>query len=142
VKTLTTSSLGLALVFLFAGRSFADDSKAPPAKAAAAALPPRAVFTQPASPREGRDPFFPESTRVFDSQVAQHAALETATTLSVKGFSIVNGRPMVIINNHSFMAGDEGDVLSGPNRAHVRCLEITAGTVIVEVNGSRHVLHF
>lgn len=127
------------MIFL-AGYGFADEPKTAPAKATVVA--PRSIFTQPTSPREGRDPFFPESTRVFDSEVAQHAALETATTLTVKGFSIVNGRPMVIINNHSFMAGDEGDVLSGANRAHVRCLEITAGTVFVQVNGVHQELHF
>lgn len=125
-----------------AGRSFAQAPKPAPAKAPPVVVPPRSVFTQPNGPREGRDPFFPESSRVFDANTVSTHAAETATTLAIKGYSVVNGRPIVIINNHSFVVGDEGDVLSGSNRAHVRCLEIRPGTVVVEVNGARHEIHF
>jgi hypothetical protein len=112
-------------------------------KTNAPVLPPKSAFTQPTSNRDGHDPFFPESNRIFDSQVAVAHATETVTTLTVKGFSVVRGRPMVIINNHSFMVGDEGDVLgAGGSRAHVHCLEIKNGTVIVELNGARHELHY
>jgi hypothetical protein len=141
VKTFITFWLGLALILLGAGRSLADTPKTAPAKPTPL-VPPRSAFTQPTGPGDGRDPFFPESTRVFDANVTTTHSTETTTTLVVKGFSIVNGRPIVIINNHSFMAGDEGDVLSNGNHAHVRCLEIRAGTVIVDVNGARHELHF
>lgn len=106
-------------------------------------LPPKSAFSQPTAPRDGRDPFFPDSTRVFDSNVTVAHATETVTTLTIKGFSIVRGRPMVIINNHSFMVGDEGDVLGvGGSRAHIHCLEINSGTVIVDLNGARHELHY
>ena len=113
-----------------------------PAKPAVAP-PPRAVFTQPASVRDGRDPFFPESTRPFEAlaAAAPRAGIEI-TSLVVKGFSVVRGRPMVIINNHSFMVGDEGDVLVTGGRAHLRCAEIRSDTVVVEVNGSRHEIHY
>jgi hypothetical protein len=106
-------------------------------------LPPKSVFTQPSNAHDGHDPFFPESNRVFDSNVAVAHASEAVTTLTVKGYSIVRGRPMVIINNHSFMVGDEGDVLgAGGGRAHVHCLDINNGTVVVELNGARHELHY
>lgn len=127
---------------VLAGRSYADAPKPPAAKIVAPVAPPHSTFTQPTGPREGRDPFFPESTRVFESNVAVTSASQSATTLAVKGFSIVGGRPMVIINNHTFMSGDEGDVLSAGARVHVRCLEIRAGTVVVEVNGARREIHF
>jgi len=143
VKIFSIICLGLALVFVPAGRGFAEAPKPAPAKVAPVpVVPPRSAFTEPSSPREGRDPFFPESSRVFDAHVAQHASSEAVTTLAIKGYSVVNGRPIVIIANHSFMAGDEGDVISGGNRAHVRCLEIRPGTVVVEVNGARHEIHF
>ena len=140
MKTFFKICLGLALVTAFSGQSFAEPPKAAAAKTPA--VPPRSVFTQPASQREGRDPFYPESTRVMDSIVAATHAMDTSTTLTVKGYSVVNGHPMVIINNHSFMAGDEGDVLSGTIRAHVHCLEIQPGMAIVEVNGARKIIHF
>jgi hypothetical protein len=140
VKTFFTFCLGLALVTLSGSRSYGEPPKAAATKAPT--LPPRSVFTQPATQREGRDPFFPESTRVMDSVVAATHAMDTTTTLTVKGYSVVNGHPMVIINNHSFMTGDEGDVLSGTIRAHVHCLDIQPGTVVVEVNGARKIIHF
>ena len=143
MKTSYIIFLALALGLMPAGRSFGQAPAATPAKAAPVFVPPRSVFTQPASPRDGRDPFFPESSGVYDRYAATtHASAENATTLAVKGYSVSNGRPIVIINNHSFMAGDEGDVLSGSSRAHIRCLEIRPGTVVVEVNGARHEIHF
>lgn len=144
MKILSIICLGLATGLVPAGQSFAQTPAKPTVVAApVAVVPPRSVFTQPNNPREGRDPFFPESSGVYDRNVVTtHAAAESATTLSVKGYSMVNGRPIVIINNHSFMTGDEGDVLSSGARAHIRCLEIRPGTVVVEVNGARHEIHF
>ena len=145
MKTYSIICLGLALVLAPVGRGFADAPKPAPAKVPVVIVPPHSTFIQPASPREGRDPFYPESTRVFDANIAQHpAAVEVMTSLVVKGYSVVNGRPIVIINNHSFMAGDEGDVIAGSsnNRIHVHLLEIRPGTAVVEVNGARHEIHF
>ena len=139
-------------IALLAGATLAGPAAAPatnsvaktgaPAKPAAAP-PPRAIFTQPSSVRDGRDPFFPESTRPFEAlaAAAPRAGIEI-TSLVVKGFSKVHGRPMVIINNHSFMVGDEGDVLVTGGRAHLRCAEIRSDTVVVEVNGARHEIHY
>ena len=104
--------------------------------------PPRAIFTQPASNRDGHDPFYPESVRPFEAAAASIPRTVELTTLVVKGFSIVRGRPMVIINNHSFMVGDEGDVIGAGGRAHLRCVEIRSDTVVVEVNGARHEIHY
>ncbi len=108
----------------------------------AAAPPPRAAFVQPASNRDGRDPFYPESVRPFEAVAASAPRAVEMTALTVKGFSIVRGRPMVIINNHSFMAGDEGDVIGVGGRAHLRCVAIRSDTVVVEVNGVRHEIHY
>lgn len=138
MKTISFIGLGLALTGIFAGRAQADTAKAAPVTIVA----PRSVFTQPTNPQEGRDPFFPESTRVYESNIPVTAASEAASTLMIKGFSMMDGRPMVIINNHTFMAGDEGDVLSSAGHTHVHCLEIRPGTVVVEVNGARHEIHF
>jgi hypothetical protein len=103
--------------------------------------PIRSVFAQPASPSEGRDPFFPESQRPYQSTVVATHAVEI-TVLTIKGISGMPGHRMAIINNHTFGAGDEGDVLTSNGRVHVRCVEIRADTVMVEVNGQKSELHF
>ena len=106
--------------------------------------PPHAVFTQPTNSREGRDPFWPESNRVFDSNVQVHnAAAVEPTTLKIDGYSIVNGRPIVIINKVSFLAGDEADLPNaGGGHTHVHCVEIHSDFVVVEVNGMRREIRF
>ncbi|HTB84824.1 MAG TPA: hypothetical protein VK742_14300 [Candidatus Sulfotelmatobacter sp.] len=140
MKTIRTylSVLALAAMSGFAqGNAQSGDTKtAPP--------PPRAVFTQPTNSHEGRDPFWPDSNRVFDSNVPVHnAAAVEPTTLKVDGYSIVGGRPIIIINKVSFLAGDEADLPSdGGGHTHVRCVEIHSDYVEVEVNGQRREIRF
>ena len=43
----------------------------------------RSVFVMPTNPQEGRDPFYPESTRPYASAVVSHVAPVT-TTLVIK----------------------------------------------------------
>ena len=112
----------------------AEPAKAAPAKPVAA----RSMFVMPTSPREGRDPFFPESTRPYEE--AQPKTPGSIKNLAVKGISYEHGRPMVIINNHTFAVGDEGEVLTTGGRAHLRLVEIRKTAVVVEINGSRREL--
>ena len=94
----------------------------------------------PSSPEEGRDPFYPNSTRPYDEFIPKRAV--DATALEIKGFSEVNGRRYVIINNHTFAAGEEGDVTTPQGRIHIHCLSVGADSVMVESGGSRHLLKF
>ena len=116
----------------------AEPVKTPPVKPA----PVRSTFVIPTTPNEGRDPFFPESTRIYELMAAATPHVVEVATLTIKGYSIINGHPMVIVNNHSFMIGDEGDVLTPGGRVHVRCLDIKPSVAIVEANGQRRDLHF
>lgn len=141
VKTFATIFFALTFAAIAADKPNAPAAKPAPAKPAPVVTA-RSVFTQPASGRDGRDPFFPESTRVFETTQAATVHVVEINNLTVKGFSIVRGRPMVIINNHSFMVGDEGDVLVTGGRAHLRCLEILSSKVIVEVNGAHHEIKY
>ncbi len=114
---------------------FGEPPKAAPVKP----VPARSVFVMPTNMHEGRDPFFPESTRPYEDNAAnKHPMAENSFV--VKGMSIEHGRPMVIINNHTFALGDEGDVLTTSGRVHIRLAEIHDKNVIIEVNGSRHEL--
>jgi hypothetical protein len=100
--------------------------------------PPRSVFLIPNSPNEGRDPFFPQTTRRLsgNSEAAvtnAPAAVETGL-LTLK--SIIGG--LAIINNHSFSLGEEGDVLTTTGeRQHIRLVEINSKTrsVVVAIGG-------
>ena len=49
---------------------------------------------------------------------------------------------LVIINNHTFAAGDEGDVITRDGRIHLSCIEIKTNSVVIEVGGQRHELFY
>ena len=101
----------------------------------------RSVFVIPTSPKDGRDPFFPESMRVFQSEASAKNTVEL-TSLTLRGFSGTPGHRLVIINNHTFAAGDEGDVITASGRVHIHCLEINPNAVVVEASGQRLELTF
>jgi len=122
----------------------AEPVKAAPT-AAAPLEPIKSVFVIPASTKDGRDPFFPNSTRVYEVFAATAATAVHAvelTTLKIKGYSIINGQPEVIINNHAFMINDEGDVLTSSGRVHIRCIEIKPSSAVIEENGQTHTIRF
>ncbi len=115
--------------------AYGETPKPAPAKPA----PALSVFVMPTNVHDGRDPFFPESTRPYEGAATTKHTVEV-NTLSVKGISVEHGQPMAIINNHTFAVGDEGDVITPSGRVHLRCLDIRAGTVVVEVNGTKREL--
>jgi len=98
------------------------------------------VFVLPANPKDGRDPFFPMSNRPFEAAAAANPHVADVTSLVVKGISGPPGHRLVIINNHTFAEGDEGDVLTTEGRMRVRCIEISEKSVMVEISGQRHML--
>ncbi len=118
----------------------------PAAAAPAAVAPPdtntqvMSIFIMPTTPGEGRDPFFPNSTRPYEDYISKRPVELSA--LIIKGFSEINGHRYVIINNHTFASGDEGDVTTPQGRIHIRCLSISADSVLVESAGAQHVLKF
>jgi len=95
------------------------------------------VFVLPSSVKEGRDPFFPESTRTLEMTPAAVHTVEI-TSLRVPGITGSPGHLLAIINNHTFAVGDEGDVLTPAGRVTLRCLEIHNDSVVVEINGQPH----
>ena len=60
------------------------------------------------------------------------------TSLKYMGLSGTQGRLFAIINNHTFTVGDDGDVMTTSGRVHLRCVEINANEVMVEINGQLH----
>lgn len=104
--------------------------------------PAPSVFTMPTSPNDGRDPFFPNSMRPYEEFVTKRPHTVELTSLRIKGFSQVGAQRYVIINNHTFGAGDEGDVITPDGRIHIRCLSVGQDSVLVESAGARHLLKF
>jgi hypothetical protein len=97
----------------------------------------QSVFNLPTNSKEGRDPFFPESTRALVAAASTNHTVEI-TALKVRGISGAAGHLLAIINNHTFAVGEEGDVKTAAGPVHVRCLEIQNNAVVVEINGQPH----
>jgi hypothetical protein len=116
---------------------------APPPQHAKLEIQP-SVFVTPKNVSEGRDPFFPGSTRVYIGNPENQIRGPALTELTLK--SILGNPPRVfaIINNHTFASGDDGDITTkSGQRLHVICVDINpkAGTATVEANGMSEVLH-
>ena len=102
----------------------------------------RSVFTMPSDPKEGRDPFFPNSSRPYKVAVSTNSRSQDLSALSIKGFSGSMDHRLVIINNHTFAPGDEGDVITSGGRIHLSCIEIRTNSVVIEIGGERHELFY
>jgi hypothetical protein len=116
-------------------------SAAPPQRAKLEAQ--QSVFAYPNNPSEGRDPFFPGSTRVYDTNPAKLSQGPSLTELVLKSILGTPPRVFAIINNHTFASGDDEDVTTkSGQRLHIRCVGINpkAGTATVEANGVSEVL--
>ena len=101
----------------------------------------QSVFIQPTSPAEGRDPFYPESTRAIESAAAAASSQNHTvdlTSLKVPGISGTPGHFLAIINTHTFAVGEEGDLKTTGGLVHIRCLAIQPDSVMVEINGQVH----
>ncbi len=95
----------------------------------------------PTNPKEGRDPFFPDSARPYQSATpAVHVA--ELTSLKLVGVSGTPEHRLVIINKNTFAEGDEQDVVVPGGRIRVRCLKINPNSVLIEVAGHNHELNF
>jgi hypothetical protein len=102
----------------------------------------RSIFILPSNSREGCDPFFPKSNRPYEMAAAANTRTGNITSLVLKGFSGSQNHRLVIINNHTFAAGDTGDVTTSDGRVHLRCIEIKTNSAVIEVGGQRYELTY
>jgi hypothetical protein len=115
---------------------------APTSPPAAPEVVSRSVFAIPANPKEGRDPFYPNSTRPYDTGTAGQVHVADVSSLVLRGISGPPDHRLAIINNHTFGTGDEQDLVTSQGRIHVRCIEIKTGSVVIESAGQRHELKY
>ena len=100
----------------------------------------RSVFVLPSNSKEGRDPFFPNSNRPYEIAAAANTRTGNVASLVLKGFSGSLNHRLVIINNHTFAAGETGSVVTSDGRVRLRCIEIKTNSVIIEVGGQQREL--
>jgi len=105
----------------------------------------KSEFVVPRKYTEGRDPFFPNSSRPYASETVVKTTSDTALPdyeFSLKGISGSSEQPLAIINNTTFTTGEENEVIIKGKRIRIRCVEINmiAGTVLFEYGGARRVL--
>jgi len=122
---------------------------AKPGAAATNAVPvspelPKSVFIIPATPEEGKDPFFPHSTRLFNTVVIPVTHTNRSTPIPVdlhlRGISGTPDHRLAIINTSTFEAGEERDMRTNAGQVRVRCVEINPDSVVVQTAGERRVL--
>jgi hypothetical protein len=149
------AALALALIGLGGYSAWANDTgaKAQTSKPGDAAssepgltvpVAPQSVFNTPRTPQEGKDPFFPGSTRIFASLTKTVVPPEKAVPqgeLFLKGVSGPASHRLAIINNYTFAEGESGEVRTNSGRVHVHCLEIREESVVIQVAGKRRELH-
>jgi hypothetical protein len=93
------------------------------------------VFVLPDSPKEGRDPFFPNSIRPYRDRPTPGGAAELSE-LKLQGITRSHGNKFVIINDETFAVGDDADVKTPTgNKIHVLCLQIKDDSAVIEAGG-------
>jgi hypothetical protein len=117
----------------------ADDAHRPTVSSPSVPL---SVFNQPTTPKEGRDPFFPSSTRLFAYMVIPKSNSNDLSSLVIRGKSGSSDHPLVIINDITFAVGDERDVITPQGRVRIHCLQIVGDLAVIEANGQHHDLRF
>jgi hypothetical protein len=104
---------------------------------------PKSAFIIPTTSQEGKDPFFPLSTRLHPPAVVKtdgHSTLAVTVDLKLNGISGAADHRLAIINNRTFEANEEGAVSAPSGRVPIRCLEIKDDSVRVLVNGQERTL--
>ena len=140
LKVFVTRARKLTAILLPAAALAVLPLSAAPANPSAKTNLLRSVFILPANPGEGRDPFFPKSNRPYEMAPAATNNVPEISALVVKGVSGSTEHRLVIINNHTFAAGDTADVITEQGRIRVHCVEIKPRVVVIEVGGQYHEL--
>jgi ABC-type uncharacterized transport system ATPase subunit len=99
------------------------------------------AFIIPDNPKEGRDPFFPNSIRVYKDRPAAPGTTDVSS-LHLQGISKSGNHVFVVINGETFAEGDESTVKTDTGKIDVICKKINANSVVVEAGGQILTLHY
>jgi hypothetical protein len=115
-----------------------ENSPAAPRGAGTTALP-QSVFVVPANRAEGRDPFFPNSTR-GGAVIPTPQPTVTNVGLVLNGLSGTPENRLAIVNGRTLAKGESSEVNVAGRRVLIRCIEIREKSAVVEAGGSRQEL--
>jgi hypothetical protein len=100
---------------------------------------PQSVFTIPRNPKEGRDPFYPNSDRLFNPPKPKSTSAG-AEALVLNGLSGTARGRLAMINGKTLAEGEETEVATSEGRLRIRCLQIKTDSVVIESAGQRREL--
>jgi hypothetical protein len=102
---------------------------------------PLSVFVIPDSAKEGKDPFFPLSTRRAPPEVIETNSQPIVSfDLHLKGISGPTDSRLAIVNNRTLQAGEEAEVTTSNGRVRIRCLDIKRESVVIQIGPERREL--
>lgn len=104
---------------------------------------PQSIFVIPTSPKDGRNPFFPNSTFGVPVPV-QVRPVTTGVDLSSFVLNGITSPPKrtAMINGRTFEIGEEGEVhLPNGAKELIKCEDIGTDSAIISVKGQRRELH-
>lgn len=131
--------LPAAVTASHAGPDLQVSAKAKPPEAKTAStnvvVIPKSVFTFPPTQKDGRDPFFPESIRIYRNSAVNTNEKPSAVILKLDGISGTREHPLVMINGHTFGLHETAAIPTTSGKIKVHVIEISTNSTIVEVNG-------
>ena len=94
---------------------------------------PLSVFVVPQTPKDGKDPFFPASTRPYVNlqpivKGQKPQVIEVPLTLT----GIIPSK-LAMVNGRTFSEGEEGEVVVNGTRKKIRCVKVKQESAIVEL---------
>jgi hypothetical protein len=101
---------------------------------------PRSAFEIPKQPEQGRDPFFPRSTRLRAAPVIVPPDPVAPLQLKLQGISGTPDNRLAIINGRTMAAGETAEFSSTSGKVKVRCFEVRASSCVVEIGTERQEL--
>jgi hypothetical protein len=129
------STVLLLFISILLPRSRGADNSLPSSIVPAGA--PKSEFVD--DPGNGKDPFFPRSTR----RKAVVKTLDTAppdptvpSFITLRGLSFSQGRKLAIINNYTLGEGEEFSLKVNGQVLKIKCIEIKEKSVIIETGGA------
>jgi hypothetical protein len=101
----------------------------------------KSVFTVPANKEEGRDPFYPTSSRLWAITMVAAPTVKAKPTgldcLTLKGLSGTAADPLAMINGRTMSRGEDAEINTDCGRILVHCVDITSTNAVIEVSGER-----
>lgn len=140
----TKNILGVGIGLLLTASNVAMGAATNAPAASEPAAPVRSLFQFPTGPQDGKDPFFPRSSRPWSSVNPSTKTGPTAPVveLFLNGISGTDEKPLCVINNVTFGPSDDRDVFINGRRIRIRCIEINRaeGRVVVQIGSEQRVL--